>query len=62
MAYFTFNYRHGFQGFKVYLNIHEFFFKFQLVKNAGPVDILINNAGIFRCKEFSETPINDFDV
>ncbi len=35
---------------------------FKFVKNGGPVDILINNAGIFRCKEFAATPIGDFDV
>lgn len=33
----------------------------RLVKRAGPVDVLINNAGIFKCSEFSETTANEFD-
>ncbi len=34
----------------------------KLVNKVGPIDILINNAGIFKCTEFSETPIKDFEV
>ncbi|CAF0809102.1 unnamed protein product [Brachionus calyciflorus] len=33
----------------------------RLAKNAGPVDILINNAGTSKCAEFSEAPIQDFE-
>lgn len=32
------------------------------MSKAGPVDILINNAGISKCAEFSEADPNDFDV
>ena len=34
----------------------------RLVAKAGPVDILINNAGIFGCSEFSETDVREFEV
>ncbi|RNA05929.1 3-ketodihydrosphingosine reductase [Brachionus plicatilis] len=33
----------------------------RLSKTAGPVDILINNAGISRCGQFSELTIQDFE-
>ena len=33
----------------------------QLTENAGPVDILINNAGIFKAVEFSQTKAKDFE-
>ena len=33
-----------------------------MVDKAGPVDILINNAGIFKAVEFSETSAKDFEV
>jgi len=33
----------------------------RLVENAGPVDILINNAGIFKALEFTNTPAKDFE-
>lgn len=33
----------------------------RLAQKAGPVDVLINNAGISRCAEFSEANIQDFE-
>ncbi len=33
----------------------------RLVEKAGPVDILINNAGIFKCSDFSQTTDKEFD-
>lgn len=33
----------------------------RLVEKAGPVDVLINNAGIFKCSEFADTSAKEFD-
>ena len=32
------------------------------MEKAGPVDVLINNAGIFKCADFSQTSAKEFDV
>ena len=34
----------------------------RLVEKSGPVDVLINNAGVFKCLEFNDTTAKDFDV
>lgn len=46
--------------FRLIFSIFLFFLK--LVEKAGPVDVLINNAGIFKCSEFSETTAKEFEV
>lgn len=33
----------------------------RLVEKAGPVDVLINNAGIFKCADFSQTSAKEFE-